>query len=561
MIDRDDTSSSLLAGLRQDIIKRRIRSGLDCLEEHLPFFEQLDPASGHTPQLIWRLAQWVDAGFRCPAIVETLVARLPKELRCGLPLRDYAAIRMAEGLLAMSHEDADEAIGHFDAVLNFERDLDDSELLAIANFWKARSQRKKGEYEGALAHAVKARDLALDCGFDRMAAVMRVLESWLFFQKGKHKEALKILAETESVLGETDDWVVLGNIQSTYGRIYRQEGRYDQAIRHFNNAICQYRRLDHEHPHLARTLANMAYVERLVALDLRRKIDSELARRRHPGSHPPNRPEQPQAQYRDQFNTLRDTAFEHLEEAAAIYRVHPNHRGEGTVHLNRGLLHLDNGALDLAEEEAARAFALGEEKEDAILMSRARILQCMVENAKLEEGIEEDPRRHAQAALDYVRDAIEFAQTTQNRRLLARAHTWHGLTLSNEFFGDHHDASEAMNLASTYLDHGFHDTAWEDLRTLKARITGSHSVDETLLAWSQGEVGNRTFRQIADQFAEIIIPRVWEIEGRKIARVATRLSISPKKVRRALTRAGLLRSHAQPAGSAPDGEEASPGAD
>jgi tetratricopeptide (TPR) repeat protein len=561
LIDRNDTALVLLGGLRQDIIERRIRSGLDRLETHLDLIERLDPASEHAPQLIWRLAQWVDVGFRCPDLVEAQLARLPKHVRCALPLRDYAAIRMAEGLAAMSHEDADEAIAHFDAVLAFQRDLVDSELLAIANFWKARSQRKKGEYEGALAHTVRARDLALGCGFERMAAVMRVLESWLCFQKGKHKEALKILGETEAVLAETDDAVVLGNIQSTYGRIYRQEGRYDQAIRHFNNAICYYRNRDDKHPHLARTLANMAYVERLVALDLRRKIDSDLARRRHPAHRSGTVPEQPQVSYREQFNTLRDAAFSHLDEAASIYRVHPNHRGEGTVHLNRGLLHLDNGALDLAEEEAISAFALGEQKEDAILMSRARILQCMVENGKLEEGIEEDPRRHAQSALEYIRDAIQLAKTTQNRRLLARVHTWHGLTLSNEFFADHAAAGEAMNMASTYLDHGFHDTAWEDLRALKTRVTGSQSVDETLLAWSQGQVGNRTFRQISDEFAEIIIPRVWEIEGRKIARVATRLSISPKKVRRALTRAGLIRTVPQGAEASGNSKEESEGMD
>jgi len=64
------------------------------------------------------------------------------------------------------------------------------------------------------------------------------------------------------------------------------------------------------------------------------------------------------------------------------------------------------------------------------------------------------------------------------------------------------------------------------------------SIDATLKAWSQGATGEKTFQQIAEEFAEFIIPRVWEREGRKISRVATRLSISPKKVRRILNRAG-----------------------
>jgi tetratricopeptide (TPR) repeat protein len=551
LTDGTRISASLISGLRDDIIARRIRSGMARLDQHAGFLQSLDPASEHAAQIIWRLAQWVDAGWRDVDLIRELLARTPASLRSNLPLRDYAAIRIAEGMIRMSLEDPDEAIEHFNSVLLFSGDLDDRELLGIAHFWKARCQRKKGEYDTALTHTIKGRDLALECGFARMAAVMRVLESWILFQKGKHREALKTLGETEAALRDTDDSVVLGNIQSTYGRIYRQEGRYDRAILHFTNAIDEYRKLTCQHPHLARTLANMAYVKRLVGLELRRKIDVELARKRHAGGRLRSGETAPGAQ-RDEFVRLREEAFSHLNEAAAIYAVHPNHRGAGTVHLDRGLLHLDGGELDLAEQEAAQAFALGEEKDDAILMARARLLQCIVENAKLEEGIEEDPRRHAQSALDYIREAIDLARTTQNRRLLARVHTWHGLTLSNDFFAAHDAVIEALNTASSYLEHAFHDTAWEDLRMLKTRVLHSNTVDETLLAWSQGSVGNRSFREISEQFAEIIIPKVWEMEGRKIARVATRLSISPKKVRRALIRAGLLRrqNHRRGAASA-----------
>ena len=540
------STALLLAELRQGVIDRRIRPGMANLEQHLPVLLQLDTSSVHAARLIFQLAQWVDLGWRDISVVESLLARVPHQLRSCLTLRDYAAIRASEGMVAISHEDLDSATRHFDAVLSLREDIEDREVLAITFFWKARCQRKRGEYDKALANTIQARDLALECGFDRMAAVMRVLESWLYFQAGKHKDALAILAEADTVLQDTDDAVVLGNIQSTYGRVYRQEGRYDRAIVHFSNAIEEYRKIDTRHPNLARTLANIAYVKRLVGLDLRRKIDAGLSRKRHAGETALD-PRLPAL--REQFERLRDEAFQHLEEAALIYKVHPNHRGSGTVHLNCGLLHFDNGALDQAEDEALAAFALGEEKDDAILRARARLLQCMVENAKLEEGIEEDPQRHAEAALDYIRDALEFARTTQNRRLLARVHTWHGLTLSNEFFSRFDAAVEAMNSASAHLDHGFHDTAWEDLRMLKARVAKSHTIDETLLAWSQGAVGDRTFREIEEQFAEILIPKVWQMEGRRIARVAAKLSISPKKVRRALSRAGLLRTEPGKAGA------------
>jgi len=57
-------------------------------------------------------------------------------------------------------------------------------------------------------------------------------------------------------------------------------------------------------------------------------------------------------------------------------------------------------------------------------------------------------------------------------------------------------------------------------------------MNATLLAWSHGRVGDKTFQQLEEDFADIVIPKVWEQEGRKVSRVSKRLSISPKKVRR-----------------------------
>jgi hypothetical protein len=52
-------------------------------------------------------------------------------------------------------------------------------------------------------------------------------------------------------------------------------------------------------------------------------------------------------------------------------------------------------------------------------------------------------------------------------------------------------------------------------------------------------IEDQTFQQMTDEFADLIVPKVWEREGRKVSRVATRLSMSPKKVRRILSRLGL----------------------
>jgi DNA-binding NtrC family response regulator len=84
------------------------------------------------------------------------------------------------------------------------------------------------------------------------------------------------------------------------------------------------------------------------------------------------------------------------------------------------------------------------------------------------------------------------------------------------------------------------DTAKDDLVLLKSHIVEAAGIHDMLRAWSEGMVGAKTFQQLSEEFAEIVIPKVWEREGRKISRVAQSLSISPKKVRRILRNTGQL---------------------
>ena len=133
----------------------------------------------------------------------------------------------------------------------------------------------------------------------------------------------------------------------------------------------------------------MAYVKRLIALQLRRKIDAEAARRRKAATRGRSSNGQGKPQYRGRFEQLRQEALAELGEAAAIYEQYENHHGLGSVHLNYAYLHLDNGDLDHAEASAKTAFRLAEEKHDHILMARSRLLLCMIENARVEEGIGE----------------------------------------------------------------------------------------------------------------------------------------------------------------------------
>jgi tetratricopeptide (TPR) repeat protein len=535
----------LLRQLREDIAYRRLDSGMRCLEANRRLIGSLAPTQKSAGVLLGYLAQWVDIGFEGPQLIKRLLPRFPKDSRAALPLLDYLHVRMAEGLVAMAEEEFDQAIRHFAFVESVEEEVRDREMLAISNFWIGRCLRSQGRYDDALSYTVRARELAQELGYGKMAAVMQVLESWLAFQKGKLQEAARTLQEAEAALSQTDDYVNRGNIQSAYGRIARREARYERALEYFEKAMEEYAKRNPRHPNLARSLVNMASAERLMRLQLRKKMDAAAASRKASGGREPagaTDMANTMAQARKQFVQLREKAFEQLEAAGAIYQGQDNHRGMGAVHILRGFLCLDSGELDSAGSEAAEAFRLGEPKADYILTARARILQSIVENAKFDEQIEEasGANQHAQLAHDFARDGVDFAKHTQNRRLLARAYVWQGMTLANDFFDNVEAARQCCDAAAALLKPQGPDYIWDDLQELKARILRRGPVETVLREWSQGLVGDKTFQQITEDFAHIIIPKVWEREERKVSRVAARLSISPKKVRRVLRAAGLL---------------------
>jgi tetratricopeptide (TPR) repeat protein len=531
----------LIERLREDLGHRRIEQGIQTLQRYRPLFEDVAcrRAGGVLTGLV---AQWVDAGFDQPAFLRWLLERFPKPVRCALPLLDYLHLRMADALLAMASEDFETATGHLALVQSFECEVADIEIMAIANFWTGRCYRKMGRYAEALKFTEHGESLALSCGYTEMAAVMQVTRSWLAFQKGKLQEAAAVLREADETLRDTSDFLSRGNIQSAYGRIARRQGKYERALECFESAIAAYRSGSGGNFPLARTLLNLSFVKRLLALDAQRGLDRAAASRRgistEAVSSLPGVREQ-----RARIEALREQAAAHLAEAYAIYAPCQNHRGIAGIHINRGFLCLDEGDLERAASEAAEAFAHGSEKSDNIVMARARTLQCIVENAAVEEQVG-DPLRHREAAETFARDAVECAARTENRRVLARAYVWQGLTFSAEP-PDLEAARRCAEQAAALLQpEGLErQYRWDDFETLKTRVVHARPVESRLRAWSAGLVENTSFQQLTEEFARIVIPKVWEREGRKISKVAEKLSISPKKVRRILHSAGVGEGH------------------
>jgi tetratricopeptide (TPR) repeat protein len=297
-----------------------------------------------------------------------------------------------------------------------------------------------------------------------------------------------------------------------------------------------------DHRNLARALVNSAYVKRLVALQLRKRIDATVAT--SSGAYTSSNSKNVDRSLRTRYNDICRDAHDQLDTAEKIYILNDNHGGIGAVLMNRGQLHLDSGDIDHAARIGLKAYRFAHEKNDHILMARARILQAATENAHVDEQLGEDAdiAVHASTAMKYCDEALALAEHTQNRRLLARAYLMKGATAANDFLKEWDRAKECVASAAQFVSSGDRDQLWEELTALKSKIVQAAGVDDTLRAWSDGIVGDKTFQQVTEEFAEIVIPKVWAREGKKISRVAERLSISPKKVRRILRNVRLLHS-------------------
>ena len=388
--------------------QRRLGHGIAMLDTVETEMKRIGPDTPNSARLLLLLAQWIDLGYRDYRFLDPLLAQFQSACRKKLSLEDYLQLRMAEAFRGLASGECDACIEALDFVLKSLNDLGENPHLALAHFWKGRAHRKKGEYETALSHIVRAREMA-QAQSDRMfTAIIQVQESWLLFQKGMTREALQILSNAESVLKNTDHYVAMGNIESARGRIVRRLGEYTKALEHFTRAMELYARRDANHLNLARTLVNAAYVRRLLAQQIRKRIDRQAQSGRSRSGASKTAATSSES-LRLRYQELSQQALEDLKRAREIYDLHRYGDGIGKVTLNLGYLHLDRGDIDKASLEAAEAYRIGEEQGDKILMARARILESAIENAHVEEqtGEDVDVAVHANRAREYSEEALE----------------------------------------------------------------------------------------------------------------------------------------------------------
>jgi tetratricopeptide (TPR) repeat protein len=531
-----DVHDDLLAALRDSVMDRKVKPVINWIDEHRGIAAEIDPQHPDTPRFIGYLSQWVGVNPRAEGIVRELLTLFPQSARGRLALDGYLCVRLAEGILDLTG-DMTAAGSHFDFIITLEQEAIDQEVLALAHFWKAQCERERGDWDRAIAHAARACAITLSIGYPSSAAIMQALEGCLNVQKRKYTRALELLQEAEAALRQTDDFDWLGNIQSAYGTIALEEGRYELALDHFTNAAGYYRERNAPHPDLAHSLTNLAHSQRLIAVRIARAIDTHAERRRRSAGCDSAGPADSGA--RQDVERLRAQSLSNFTDAVEMYSDLGACRAWAFAHVERGFLLVDYGDFDRAPLDASLAFELGCKIKDPAAKAWARLLQSRIESAQYEEGIGDAPAQHAQRAHDFAQDALTYASHAEDPRLLASAYLCQGSILCNEFFNNADAASVCCHKAGEFLTPGNRNELWEEHQMLTKKVARTGSVDSKLREWSQGLAGGKTFQQMSEEFAQLVIPSVWEKEGRNVSRVVAKLSISPKKVRRILSRAGL----------------------
>ena len=222
-------SQGLLDKLNAALVDRRIADGFQLLARAEKELEALQPKDPHAAAYLLCIAQWVDLGFRSVDYLNRIAARFADVPRGRMPICDYLYLRMVEGHLAFLAEDA-QATSIFNFVLQTEPTIMDPYLVVVAHFWKCRAHRRQGEYVPALHHIREAKRLAREMKASKLVAVTNIHESWLLFQRGERREAMRLLDLAENELKSTGHALSLGNIESARGRFVRRSGEYTKAL-------------------------------------------------------------------------------------------------------------------------------------------------------------------------------------------------------------------------------------------------------------------------------------------------------------------------------------------
>src|ERR1700686_2339189 len=94
--------ADFIAQIKDDIANRRIAAGLRCLNAHQQILESIQPRQNNSVILLGYFAQWFDVGFPGRDLLKELLSHFSAASPESLTLLEYAHLRMAGGMVAMS---------------------------------------------------------------------------------------------------------------------------------------------------------------------------------------------------------------------------------------------------------------------------------------------------------------------------------------------------------------------------------------------------------------------------------------------------------------------------
>ena len=374
----------------------------------------------------------------------------------------------------------------------------------------------------------------------QLAARARAVEGLAMVDNGLAAGA-DLLHQAEPILLKAGDWLWVGRIQGGLGRAALDEGCYQLAYEHWVEARDQFRRAAEPHEELGWAHFHIGCAQRLMALRLACHIDANAEKRRCSPTAVPGA-----GGSRQRLQHLRSGAEAAFADSEEVFRSLGTPAALDAARLERSALWSDCGDLERASLGAHECYVGAMRRRDAVLMGQARLLQCRIEITRCEEEVGPDLPWHAERADEYVNEALALALRCDapqlvKRRLLGAIYVAQGLLFLSEFFDDADAAGECCRSAGEYVNPAHRDELWGEYRRLCARVR-SGETDARLRRWSEGLTEGKTFQQMAEEFAELVIPAVWEREGKIVSRVVAKLAISPKKVRRILDRVGRSKT-------------------
>jgi tetratricopeptide (TPR) repeat protein len=494
----------MLLQLKRAIRRRDVPAASTFLKRHTREVGGLRPGvPGHAGALD-QLARWTDFDTSYIAVVKKLLPSFQKKAS-AMTLVDAAHVANSAGLIALHAGDFTEAIREFEFAALVGDRVKDPDLQTTSKYCIARAHWKRSEYREALRLNAQALQAAEHLANPPSTAVIWMLDAWLHFLMGEHERAVERLQNAATILNKTKDFINHGNIKSFEARLARRRGDYESALTFLNDAIIAYSKADPNHRNVARSHVNMAFLKRLRALD---------------GA----------ADAAD----LRAEAFRHLDDAARLYAnsASGRARGLGKVHCTRALLQFDEGRKTTALEEAGKAYDIGFAASDQLIMADAQTIQAKILWSV--PGEEEGQRAHHLAAA-----AVTYAEATDNKRAVARAHLHLGLAYLHEPFFDPDMANRHFDVAHEQLITGESDYLRSEIRSARA-LAATYSRDAgVVVRLTRGELAG-TLQQILVPIANRIIFAVHTMEQSVGAngsqrRTASRLKIGKARIKEALS--------------------------